>query len=805
MSSDQASDVGNPDDTEDDVRTTAACPECDSTPVKVRTGKLNDDDVEPGSYRCENTECGARFDEPKIRESGQVQPDSAGGLSGPGRALVEMDPEDWPPDDGELVTDGGQDLFDPEESEQRRRDPLTELLDDEWETVIEQREPYPNRVIDESEGSSEDDLATDGGRPHRYRHAVISPPSDASGGDAARDWKDRLFEHRNWDDIEPPEDIADLDSEALVAELEQDDDELLTDGGSKYTVQTGDGYLGVATVRRQSAEFSIASWPFDWPDGTSFLARQTDDRLVLEPIDGDPESSTRCRVSGGKKRSPVLVVPGSALDSLDVEAGDDVRAYLRDNTVAIVPADPDPMLEAGGAGSEPVTDGGFSEWVELTAPRRDILVAIAAADDPTGVGVREILADWRGENVHQGGFSRLVNDLEYQGLVESDREGKHKRYRLTEEADSLLRSRIIEAAELLDVDLDVKSGGDVDDDRPANALTDGGQDRYRCGLCGDQHETRADALTCCSDRFEDVPLDSPRHYRTDGGQQPLLDVSVAKDPVAVLRADPSEHGWSIETTVENSREYVGDGVEAVTGVANCYVTDPSALRALADEALQAAEKLEARGPPVTDGGQDVVERLRELGLTERQIELFRSGRESVRDVFWTLDLHGELRLDDLKIELDYSDTTIHRSLDSLEKGYGIVATKQDPDDGRRTIYYVDEPENREPEQSIKTDGGIEHPSIDPDELDDGGRDCGQCGGTIVTESCIITVDDFSQIRVCTDCGAHGVRHAVFGEDIETVAGPVYDDRLAFVNWDADGDGGPHDHDTAAESGVSGRA
>lgn len=79
----------------------------------------------------------------------------------------------------------------------------------------------------------------------------------------------------------------------------------------------------------------------------------------------------------------------------------------------------------------------------------------------------------------------------------------------------------------------------------------------------------------------------------------ILEVEVNQlDGFAFLKLVPEKHGWSIETLVENSREYTGEGVESVTAEANCFVHDPGSLRDLANRLLEKADEMDrnqARG------------------------------------------------------------------------------------------------------------------------------------------------------------------------------------------------------------------
>lgn len=99
----------------------------------------------------------------------------------------------------------------------------------------------------------------------------------------------------------------------------------------------------------------------------------------------------------------------------------------------------------------------------------------------------------------------------------------------------------------------------------------------------------------------DLPLAGKRGDRrqellADGGDSAasgLLDVDVDEEGnLAVLEIDSVEHGWSVETTVENSPEHTGDEAEWCSASANCFVHDASDLRDLAAVLLSKADELE---------------------------------------------------------------------------------------------------------------------------------------------------------------------------------------------------------------------
>ncbi len=168
-------------------------------------------------------------------------------------------------------------------------------------------------------------------------------------------------------------------------ELLAHDGILLADGGtdSRYVVPTGDGYLATYTVgddRRLSiGTAGLGAWPrahrvhaIDHEDGVSLRASTT-----------DAETIASYRVLRRHRRARVCV--GSAvLETLEVDAGDDVRVYdLEGDGILLVDAADDPRV---------VTDGGReceSDDTEQTAahPR----TRLATIDERTGT-----LLEWLG-------------------------------------------------------------------------------------------------------------------------------------------------------------------------------------------------------------------------------------------------------------------------------------------------------------------------------------------------------------------------------------------------------------------------
>lgn len=122
------------------------------------------------------------------------------------------------------------------------------------------------------------------------------------------------------------------------------------DGGSKYTKATGDGYCGVARFSSGSVRFGVTMLPVDWEAETIVWATTESPGVALvtnEPA--DPITSYSVATGGLTTAGPSICITGNGLSPLDVDEGDDVRAYERDGGgLLLVAADPDPMLVADG-------------------------------------------------------------------------------------------------------------------------------------------------------------------------------------------------------------------------------------------------------------------------------------------------------------------------------------------------------------------------------------------------------------------------------------------------------------------------
>lgn len=134
-------------------------------------------------------------------------------------------------------------------------------------------------------------------------------------------------------------------------------------------------------------------------------------------------------------------------------------------------------------------------------------------------------------------------------------------------------------------------------DAVAHTFTDHGGDLVRVEMCAEHTQ-------------EDVPepssTDQVRLVPDGGEDKGLLDIDVdEQSELASLEIDAEQHGWSIHTLVENSPEYLADGVESVTANATVMVHEPDQLDQLAgrfEEAASELRRLQHRDDRCTDGG-----------------------------------------------------------------------------------------------------------------------------------------------------------------------------------------------------------
>lgn len=119
---------------------------------------------------------------------------------------------------------------------------------------------------------------------------------------------------------------------------------------SKYVNPTGPGYQGVAKVGDPLAvQLSVGMYDVEWDGNTEVYAVIEHPGIALFASDHRPPEFIRTldvTVPMGSE-GPKVGLPGSVLAQLDVDPGDDVRVYRRElGGLYVVPADPDPFLEA---------------------------------------------------------------------------------------------------------------------------------------------------------------------------------------------------------------------------------------------------------------------------------------------------------------------------------------------------------------------------------------------------------------------------------------------------------------------------
>lgn len=127
---------------------------------------------------------------------------------------------------------------------------------------------------------------------------------------------------------------------------------------SKYTVETGPGYLGVWKADRYRAEISIGTYEdlpwrsddhvvaVDHPDGIAVVEASHVDAVEGERI---TDLSVHKNTVGTNVSLPARV--GRLIDGLEPDG--DVRGYRLDTEgFVVVAADDDPMLDRGDDGGE---------------------------------------------------------------------------------------------------------------------------------------------------------------------------------------------------------------------------------------------------------------------------------------------------------------------------------------------------------------------------------------------------------------------------------------------------------------------
>lgn len=123
---------------------------------------------------------------------------------------------------------------------------------------------------------------------------------------------------------------------------------------SKYTIETGEGYLGIHSVSGSMLSIGIETLPVDWQDGQTLYTSRDGDGVALTATQRDEQigtGSVREQRYTGTSASGMLAVSLSvgAIEPLHVSDGDDVRVYERDGEgLLLVDADDDPRIMADG-------------------------------------------------------------------------------------------------------------------------------------------------------------------------------------------------------------------------------------------------------------------------------------------------------------------------------------------------------------------------------------------------------------------------------------------------------------------------
>jgi len=116
----------------------------------------------------------------------------------------------------------------------------------------------------------------------------------------------------------------------------------------KYSVETGDGYLGTFSVRSSSAEINVSD--IDIEPGDEFVVTNAGSKAVhLKPF--TPQYMYNVLHRGNVMDTEYAPLSSAVLDHLDAGDGDDLRIYAGNgNVLRIVNADDDPFVSTDGAG-----------------------------------------------------------------------------------------------------------------------------------------------------------------------------------------------------------------------------------------------------------------------------------------------------------------------------------------------------------------------------------------------------------------------------------------------------------------------
>lgn len=178
------------------------------------------------------------------------------------------------------------------------------------------------------------------------------------------------------------------DNETTVERIDQPD--VATDGGSKYTVPTGDGYLGTWAVRNYSTEVNAVTAGLDRGDDVTLIALDDTRVLLTRNADTDADRLAERTVN----TDGYLSIGRTVLDHLNVATGGDVRLYDVDDHdgYVLVDADADPRVPtdggqrssaAGGTAAHPGVDTAVAQSV-LGVLDEDNRLYYSAGNSTTG-------------------------------------------------------------------------------------------------------------------------------------------------------------------------------------------------------------------------------------------------------------------------------------------------------------------------------------------------------------------------------------------------------------------------------------
>lgn len=259
--------------------------------------------------------------------------------------------------------------------------------------------------------------------------------------------------------------------------VRRDDPVAMTDGGCKYVNPTGPGYLSRYSTRSDRIHISATAVDgMGWGLGQRLFGYDIDVGYAVEATRHD-EAIDEHVVSGSRTSDRAVNLSGKHLEYIGVEPGDDVRAYKRGDRMVMVPADPDPMLEA-----ELVTDGGVDtterSGTELNRFQLEVLYVLADGED-YGLGIKRSLEEFYGDPVNHGRLYPNLDTLHECGYIDvGSVDRRTNSYRLTDDGWRVVANDAYRRACALGADLepeDILPAQRVEDN-DRELVTDGGVD-----------------------------------------------------------------------------------------------------------------------------------------------------------------------------------------------------------------------------------------------------------------------------------------------------------------------------------------